>query len=84
MKNQKVMTPEKVEEIAEQLFVTPTEKKKPVLKNIKLEKLRPFKDHPYKVQDTAKRTGYETIASLRMTVSPARPLNAPVFRKWRK
>lgn len=51
MKNQKVMTPEKVEEITEQLFVTPTEKKKPVLKNIKLEKLRPFKDHPYKVQD---------------------------------
>lgn len=28
MKNQKVMTPEKVEEITEQLFVTPTEKKK--------------------------------------------------------
>lgn len=51
MKNQKVMTPEKVEEITEQLFVTPTEKKKSVLKNIKLEKLRPFKDHPYKVQD---------------------------------
>lgn len=51
MKNQKVMTPEKVEEITEQLFVTPIEKKKSVLKNIKLEKLRPFKDHPYKVQD---------------------------------
>lgn len=51
MKNQKVMTPEKVEEITEQLFVTPTEKKKSALKNIKLEKLRPFKDHPYKVQD---------------------------------
>lgn len=51
MKNQKVMTPEKVKEITEQLFVTPTEKKKSVLKNIKLEKLRPFKDHPYKVQD---------------------------------
>ena len=51
MKNQKVMTSEKVKEITEQLFVTPTEKKKSVLKNIKLEKLRPFKDHPYKVQD---------------------------------
>ena len=33
---------------------------------------------------TAKRTEYETIVSLLTTVSPVRPLNAPVFRKWRK
>lgn len=49
----KVMTDEQTEMLLDQLMEKPSETKtvKPKLLAIKLEKLRPFKDHPYKVQD---------------------------------
>ena len=49
----KVMTDEQTEMLLDQLMEKPSETKavKPKLLTIKLDKLHPFKDHPYKVQD---------------------------------
>ncbi len=74
MKNQKVMTPEKVEEITKQLLITPIEKKKPVLKNLKLEKLHSFQNHPYKVLDD------DSMAELKESIKENGLLNRIMVR----